>query len=109
MKVLYLIAAIAGAVAPYYFYFQHFDTVGMQPTDFVNAMIATPAVRGLTADLLIASFVFWAFMVHRRRLGHGPQPLGYIVLTLVIGLACALPAYLYAMEAGRRPEQAGPD
>lgn len=102
MKTLYLIAAVAGAVVPYYFYFDHFNLVGMGPMDFIDAVIATPAVRGFTADLLIASFVFWAFMIHRRRLGHGPRPTAYIVLTVLIGLACALPAYLYAMEAGRQ-------
>jgi hypothetical protein len=101
MKMFYLLAAIVGAVVPYIFYFQHVGVSGLDFGSFFAAITATPAVRGFTADLLISSFVFWAFMFHRRRLGHGPGPALYIVLTLLIGLACALPAYLYAMEARR--------
>jgi hypothetical protein len=102
MKTLYLVAAVVGAVVPFYFYFQHFELNGMHPMDFVDAALVGPATRGLTADLVISSIVFWAFMIHRRLLGHGPRPTAYIVLTVLIGLACAVPAYLYAMEAGRR-------
>ena len=103
MKRLYLGAALLGAVVPYLFYFRHLAASGSSLTAFAAAVSANPAASGFTADLLIASLVFWAFMWHRHRLSHGPHPLGFMALNLLVGLACALPAYLYAMEFGRRP------
>ena len=103
MKNLYLAAAIIGAVIPYLFFFQHIGSAGLSLPAFVAAVFANPAASGFTADLLISSFVFWAFMYHRNRFSHGPNPLGFIALNLFIGLSCALPAYLYAMELGRQP------
>ena len=103
MKNLYLAAAIVGAVIPYLFFFQHIGSVGLSLPAFVAAVFANPAASGFAADLLLSSFVFWAFMYHRNRFSHGPNPIGFIALNLLIGLSCALPAYLYAMELGRQP------
>ena len=103
MKYLYLVAAIVGAIVPYIFFFDYIGANGMNLRGFVAAVFVNPAASGFTADLLISSFVFWAFMFHRNRFSHGPNPLGFIVLNLAIGLSCALPAYLYAMETRRRP------
>ena len=106
MKTLYLVAAVIGAIVPYIFFFQHIGSVGLGLPTFVAAVFANPAASGFTADLLLSSFVFWAFMFHRNRFSHGPNPAGFIVLNLLIGLSCALPAYLYAQERGR-PELEG--
>ena len=101
MKGLYLGAAILGAVVPYFFFFQHIGESGMSLPAFMAAVFANPAASGFTADLLLSSFVFWAFMFHRNRYAHGPSPIGFILLNLFIGLSCALPAYLFAMEVRR--------
>jgi len=97
MKVFYLIAAIAGAILPMFFFGQFFagnpDTAFQ---DFIPALFVNGAASGFTADLLISSFVFWAFMFQRKEAG--PQPWLFIVLNLCIGLSCALPAYLFARE-----------
>ncbi len=103
MKALYLAAAVVGAIVPYIFFFEHFGMSGVGLPAFVAAVFANPAASGFTSDLLISSFVFWAFMFHRNRFAHGPSPVGFIALNLLIGLSCALPAYLYAMEAQRQP------
>ena len=73
----------------------------------VAAVFANPAAGGFTADLLISSFVFWVFMFQKSRLAHGPNPAGFIALKLLIGLSCALPAYLFAQELRRQPEAEG--
>ncbi len=101
MKALYLVAALLGAIVPYVFFFQHIEANGVGLLAFVAAVFATPAASGFTADLLLSSVVFWAFMFHRNRFSHGPSPLGFIALNLLIGLSCALPAYLYAQERQR--------
>ncbi len=103
MKLLYLGAAIAGAIVPYVFFLEHFGLSGFSLSIFVSAVFANPAASGFTSDLLISSFVFWVFMFHRNRFAHGPNPVGFIVLNLLIGLSCALPAYLYAQELQRQP------
>lgn len=101
LRNLYLALAIIGAAIPYYFFTQHFDSVGFGVLDFAAATFANPAASGFTADLLISSFIFWIAMFHKRSKGDGPKPLLFILLNLFIGLSCALPAYLYA-DAGRQ-------
>jgi len=106
MKILYLIAAIIGAVVPFIYYVDHFQASGTSLGVFIDAITINAASRGLTADVLIASFVFWAFMIHRHRFRHGPNPILFIVVNLAIGLSCALPAYLFAMERQREAHAA---
>ena len=98
MKRLYLVLAVIGAIVPYIFFIQHFATEGPSLLRFVSALYANPAAGGFTSDLLVTSFIFWIFMFHQRRRNKGPNPLLFILLNLLIGLSCAMPAYLYARE-----------
>lgn len=99
LKNTYLALAIAGAVVPFVFFAQHFQSTGFGLSNFVGSLFANPAASGFTADLLITSLVFWITIIHRRNHENGPKPALYIVLNLLIGLSCALPAYLYASLA----------
>ena len=104
MRSFYLLAAIVGAVVPYVFFFQQFADTGVDLASFVSALFATPAASGFTADLLISSFVFWAWMLARRnRPGGAPAPGLFVVLNLTIGLSCALPAYLWVASGAEEP------
>lgn len=98
LRTLYLLLAIAGAILPFIFFAQHFQSAGIGIMDFVNALFVNGAAGGFTADLLISSFVFWIAMFHEQRRRQGPAPALFIVLNLFIGLSCALPAWLYARE-----------
>ena len=98
MKTLYLVLAVVGAVLPYVFFVQHFSNEGFALGRFTSALFANPAAGGFTADLLFTSVVFWIFMFQQRSRGKGPVPIIFIVLNLLIGLSCAVPAYLYARE-----------
>ena len=102
MKTTYLLLTFAGAIIPYVFFLQYLGEAGFGLSTFVTALFANGAASGFTADLLISSFVFWLFVFQQRSRGHGPNPAVYIVLNLLIGLSCALPAYLYARE--KNPE-----
>ena len=108
MKMFFLIAAIIGAVVPWIYFFGQIQLTGFDVIAFMDAVSLAPAAKGFTADLLISSFVFWAFMIHRHRFAHGPNPVAFIVVNLAIGLSCALPAYLYAMELRRQPAEGAP-
>ncbi len=100
MKRLYLFLAVAGAILPYAFFTQHFLSQGVGLYTFVAALFVNPAAGGFTADLLFTSVVFWIFMFQQKSRGNGPTPTLFIVINLLIGLSCAVPAYLYVRERG---------
>lgn len=93
MKTVYLIAAIVGAIVPYIFFLQHFAAEGIMLGPFLSATFANPAASGVFADLIVSSLVFWIYMFTRGP--DAPKPWVFVVLNLLIGLSCALPAYLY--------------
>jgi len=105
MKTTYLILAVTGAIVPYLFFLQYFGEAGYGLSTFATALFANGAAGGFTADLLISSLVFWLFVFQQRSRGHGPNPAAFIVLNLLIGLSCALPAYLYAREKTQHADQ----
>jgi hypothetical protein len=96
MKRIYLVLAIVGAVIPYVFFLQFFSAEGVNLSGFISGLFVNGAVSGFAADMLISSFVFWVWMFQQQRRAKGPNPAIFIALNLLIGLSCALPAYLYA-------------
>ncbi len=102
-KFAYLLLAIAGGVVPYAFFFQHFQQHGYNLAAFAEAVFANAAAGGFAADLIIASAVFWIMMIREYRSARAPAPAPFIVLNLLIGLSCALPAWLYARLAYTAP------
>ena len=101
IRTVYLVLAIIGAIVPYAFFIQHFGAAGFGLLDFTSALFANSATGGFTWDLVISSLVFWIAIFQRRRSGKGPNPAFFIFLNLVIGLSCALPAYLYVTADSR--------
>lgn len=99
MKNVYLVAAVLGAVVPYWFFVDFFAAQGFDLAGFVVALFVNGAAGGFTADLLITSVVFWIYLFSRD---DGPSPWPFVVLNLLVGLSCAVPAYLYVM-AKRTP------
>ena len=96
MKKIYLVAAVIGTVIPYYFFLQPMDSAGLALADFLAQGFANPVAAGFSADLFIASFVFWIYMFTAG--AEAPRPWAFIAMNLLIGLSCALPAYLYWRE-----------
>lgn len=103
MKRLYLALAVLGAVVPYAFFLQQFAAEGLSLRAFVAALFANPAAGGFTADLLLSSGVFWIAIFRQHSRGRGPHPAPYVLLNLLVGLSCALPAYLYARLRAEEP------
>ena len=101
MKTIYLALAILGAVVPYIFFVQQMGLTGIGLGTFMAAAFANPVASGFASDLFISSFVFWIVIFKRRSSGKGPKPRLFVALNLLIGLACAVPAYLYAHEKAR--------
>jgi len=98
MKQVYLILAILGAVVPYAILWDYVTTVGIAPGAVFAALFASPVSAAVTADVVLSSIVFWIYMFSRPA---APRPWLFITLNLLVGLSCALPAYLYADARSR--------
>jgi len=98
MKNFYLFAAVVGAIIPCIFFAQFIQLNGVNLPAFISALFVNGAAGGFSADLLISSFVFWAYMIQQTKSTSAPKPWLFMLLNLCIGLSCALPAYLYARE-----------
>jgi hypothetical protein len=96
MKNTYLALAIAGALLPYYFFLQQMSASGPDLAGFMLLGFANPVAAGFTTDLLISSLVFWILMIAAGP--DAPRPWPFILVNLLIGLSCALPAWLYWRE-----------
>ena len=103
MKSLYLVLAILGAVVPYAFLFQFLAAEEFSIPNLLSAPFVNGAAGAFTADLLLASLIFWIYMFRERRVSAGPRPFLFVALNLIIGLSCALPAYLYSREESKSP------
>jgi len=99
LSTVYLICAIVGAIIPMIFFIEFGMAEGINLMTFIKALFVNGAAGGITADLLISSFIFWIYMFSQQRQEQYqksvPQPWIFIGLNLCIGLSCALPAYLY--------------
>ena len=93
LKTIYLIMAILGAVIPIAFFANFGAESGIDLVAFVSALFVNGAAGGFTADLLISSFVFWVYMFSQQH--NGPKPWLFMAINLLVGLSCALPAYLF--------------
>ena len=98
MKKLYLALAILGAFVPDFFFFQFIQSEGVNIKAFLSALFANGAAGSFTVDLLYSSLIFWLFTFQQFKESNGPKPYIFIVLNLIMGLCCAMPAYLYARE-----------
>jgi hypothetical protein len=90
--------AIVGGILPWALLLPFVQANGFSLAEANRILFANGLSGGLTADLLISSPVFWLFMGSQRREGAAPNPILFILINLLIGLSCALPAYLYARE-----------
>jgi hypothetical protein len=96
MKNLYLVLAIVGTVAPYFFFLQHFAAEGFAPAALLAGAFANGAAGGFTADVIVASIAFWVYLLSRRV----ERAWIYMLLNVTVGLSCALPLYLYLTARG---------
>lgn len=103
LRNIWLALAIIGAIWPWYYLAGFMVENPLDAGGFLAAATANNVATGFTADLLISSLVFWVFMFARRPAGPAPWP--FVLINLLIGLSCALPAYLYV--ASRQAETQG--
>jgi hypothetical protein len=94
---IYLLLAIGGAVLPWFFFADFFANQASAGA-FVGALFANGATGGFTVDLLISSVVFWIFFFPEARRVGVTGSWVFVVVNLLVGLACALPLFLWRRE-----------
>jgi Terpene cyclase DEP1 len=99
LKTIYLLLAIAGSIAPWFWLLQD-STALVSLSLFFQRAFANNVAAGLTSDLVISAIAFFSFVwIELKRMGVSRLwLLAYIGLTFAVGLSCALPSFLYYRE-----------
>ena len=99
LKSLYLLLAIVGSIAPWYWLIQDPGAL-ISPMLFFGRAFANNIAITEATDLLISATAFLCFAsIELKRLGSSQRSLFlYAGLIFGIGLSCALPFFLYRRE-----------
>jgi Terpene cyclase DEP1 len=98
-QAVYLVLAIVGSIAPWYWLLQD-PAALISPMLFLERSFANNIATTWATDVIISEIALWCFAtIELKRLGSSPRwILLYVLLTLGIGVSCALPAFLYHRE-----------
>jgi magnesium-transporting ATPase (P-type) len=94
-KNIYLILAVIGFIAPYYFFLQLPAENGFDLPRFMQPLFANNFMKGVAMDLTVSVIVFWFFMFAEANKLQMKNPWLYLLATLLVGLSFALPLFLY--------------
>jgi hypothetical protein len=97
-KNIYLLLAIPGFVAPYYFFLQLPGENGFDLAQLIQPMFANNLLSGVAMDLMVAVIVFWVYVFAEANKLQMKNPWLYVLATLLVGLSFALPLFLYCRE-----------
>ena len=97
-KNIYLVLAIIGFIAPYYFFLQLPGENGFDLPLLIQPFFANNFMKGSAMDLTISVLVFWFFMFVEANRLQIKNPWLYLLATLLVGLSFALPLFLYFRE-----------
>lgn len=95
MRYVYLIIAVLGAIAPYFFVGRFMAATGGGLSEFLSAAVINDAATTATADVLVASLAFWVFLFVEARRWRVRYWGLFVVANLGVGLSFALPLFLY--------------
>src|SRR6266508_2303222 len=94
-KNVYLVLAVMGLVAPYWFFFNFLNTNGLNISLLVQQLFANNISTFFAVDLVISILVFWSFMFIEASKLQMKNSWLYLLASLVIGLYFGLPLFLY--------------
>ena len=95
-KRLYLILALIGFIAPYYFFISFLMAHGLDGKTFLQQLFGTRISTFFAVDLLLSSVVFVRFLRQEARRYAIARWWLYLLALLTVGLSFALPLFLYA-------------
>lgn len=97
-KNIYLLLAVIGFIAPYYFFLQLSAGEGFNLPLLLQPLFANNFMRGLGMDLTISVLAFWFFVFAEASRLQMKHPWLYLLATLLVGLSFAIPLFLYFRE-----------
>jgi hypothetical protein len=97
-KNIFLILAILGFIAPYYFFLQVPPENALDLPGLIQPLFANNFMRGVAMDLTVSVIVFWVYVFLEARKLDMKSPWVYLLATLLVGLSFALPLFLYFRE-----------
>src|SRR5215510_2233221 len=97
-KNIYLLFAVLGFYAPYYFFFKFLSASGFDILLLVSQLFANNISTFFAADLIISILVFWVWMIIEANKLKMKNWWLYISASLTVGLSFALPLFLYFRE-----------
>ena len=98
MKNIYLVLAILGFIAPYYFFLQVPPENLLDLPALIQPLFANDFMRGLGMDLTVSVITFWTYVIVEARRLQMKNPWLYLLATVLVGLSFALPLFLYFRE-----------
>ena len=102
-KHVYLGLCAVGTILPLAAFLPFLRTHGLDPSEFVGQLFATPVSSFFGWDVIVSSAVLWVFvLVEGRRTG--VKPWAPLAASLAVGVSLGLPLFLYLRE--RRLEEA---
>lgn len=98
LKHLYLILAVIGLVAPYYFFISFLMAYGWDGKVFLAQLFGSEISTFFAVDLLLSSVVFVVFLCRESRRNSMRHQWVYLLALVTVGLSFALPLFLYIRE-----------
>ncbi len=106
MKNIYGALAILGFILPYIFFTRFLSENGLNLPLFFEQLTANDISIFFAVDLVIATVAFWVFAYQELRRHAIPFWRLSILTSLIVGLSCALPLFLYLRERAREQQSA---
>ena len=100
LRHLYLALCVMGLVIPYAQLIPWLAEHGVQPELFVRELFATRIGAFFGLDVVVSAIVLFVF-VFAERAALGSRVWVPVVATLVVGVSCGLPLFLYMRERAR--------
>ena len=97
-KNIFLILAIVGFIAPYYFFVQVPPENLLDLPVLIQPLFANNFMKGLAVDLTVSVITFWVYVFIEANRLQMKNPWLYLLATLLVGLSFALPLFLYFRE-----------
>jgi hypothetical protein len=98
-KHLYLVLALLGLAAPYYFFISFLLAHGPDGPAFLQQLFATPISTFFAVDLVISCVVFVLLLRQESARYAIENWWVYLVALLTVGLSFALPLFLYVRQS----------
>ena len=97
-KNIFLVLAILGFLAPYFFFVQVPPESALDFPALLQPLFANNFMKGVAMDLTVSVIVFWTFVFVEGNRLQMKNPWVYLLATLLVGLSFALPLFLYFRE-----------